>query len=70
MACCGNRRRRPILSSVPLPDPTPSNGTLSAARLSPNGWVQTCTVCGKVSEPSSFPDTITSPCSCTKEQNG
>lgn len=67
MACatCGNRRRRLTMGkTVALPDPTPISNTMSAARLTPHGWVRTCTKCGKVSEPSAFADTVVQPCEC------
>ncbi|AQT28710.1 hypothetical protein YOLOSWAG_232 [Erwinia phage vB_EamM_Yoloswag] len=69
MACssCGRRARRIQYGGTTAPttvEPVPE--TLSAARLTPHGWVKTCVVCGQVSEPSPFADTIPQSCDCKR----
>lgn len=71
MACasCGRRSSRISYnaSSAPQLD-IEEDDTLSAARLTPMGWVRTCVKCGKVSEPSPFAENINKPCDCTLDE--
>ena len=68
-ACCGRRSSRISYnaSSAPQLD-IEEDDTLSAARLTPMGWVRTCVKCGKVSEPSPFAENINKPCDCTLDE--
>lgn len=71
MACSGCGRRSSRISynasSAPQLD-IEEDDTLSAARLTPMGWVRTCVKCGKVSEPSPFAENINKPCDCTLDE--
>jgi len=72
MACSGCGRRSTRIryggQSVP-PELAPiEDDTLSAARLTPKGWVRTCTKCGKVSDPSPFAEQINQTCDCKPDE--
>ncbi|WOL24481.1 hypothetical protein fHeYen902_135 [Yersinia phage fHe-Yen9-02] len=70
MGCssCGRRVQRITYGGQRevMPDPTPTD-SLSAARLTPMGWVSTCTKCGTQSLPQPFPDSITPACMCKRD---
>lgn len=67
MGCagCGRRSTRISYNGSSAPQTVvEEDDTLSAARLTPKGWVRTCVKCGKVSEPSSHVDHIVQTCGC------
>ncbi|QYW03199.1 hypothetical protein pEaSNUABM13_00240 [Erwinia phage pEa_SNUABM_13] len=67
MACAGCGRRSSKISygrSSAPPTVVEEDDTLSAAKLTPQGWVSTCVVCGAQSTPSPFADTIQKTCDC------
>ncbi|AXG67276.1 hypothetical protein MPK70_gp236 [Erwinia phage pEa_SNUABM_33] len=71
MACsgCGRRSTRISYHGASAPQvEVEEDDTLSAARLTPMGWVRTCVKCGKVSEPSPFAENINKPCDCTLDE--
>ena len=71
MACAGCGRRSSRISynasSAPQLD-IEEDDTLSAARLTPKGWVRTCSKCGAVSEPSPIADHIVKTCDCKLDE--
>ncbi|QZE56435.1 hypothetical protein pEaSNUABM40_00241 [Erwinia phage pEa_SNUABM_40] len=73
MGCrgCGRRSTRISYNASSAPQneiDVEEDNTLSAARLTPMGWVRTCVKCGKVSDPSPFAEHINSPCDCTLDE--
>lgn len=71
MACssCGRRstKFRYAANSAP-PTVVDEDDTLSAARLTPQGWVRTCVKCGAVSKPSPFAESIEKTCDCKSDE--
>lgn len=41
-----------------------AGSTLSAAKLTPQGWQSVCTLCGKNSTLAKFPDSVAQLCTC------
>ncbi|QZE60149.1 hypothetical protein pEaSNUABM35_00232 [Erwinia phage pEa_SNUABM_35] len=71
MGCagCGRRSSRISYNGSSAPQTViEEDDTLSAARLTPHGWVRTCVKCGAVSEPSSFAENIEKPCDCKTDE--
>ena len=67
MACSSCNRTASQISALltrSIVERRVKDSTLSAAKLTPAGWVATCTLCGKESTTAKFPDAVSQLCTC------